>query len=134
VLRSLIYIYIRIHTHTHTQTHTHTCVCIYTHVGSPLHISPHLLSAMTSSGAERLAGGGRGGVVDLKMDGRVALVRLRVYVCMYVCMYIHITSAHTIYYVLAAVFASCFYFLFKFRFVREAAQGGTLVTSFPPLK
>ena len=34
-------------------------------------------------------------------------------------------------YVLAAVFASCFYVLFKFRFVREAAQGGTLVN---PLK
>jgi hypothetical protein len=32
-----------------------------------------------------------------------------------------------IYYVLAAVFASCFYVLFKFRFVREETQGGTLV-------
>ena len=39
-----------------------------------------------------------------------------------------------LYYVLAAVFAACFYVLFKFRFVRKAAQGGTLVTSFSPLK
>jgi hypothetical protein len=34
------------------------------------------------------------------------------------------------YYVLYAVFASCFYVLFKFRFVREATQGGTLFNLF----
>jgi hypothetical protein len=36
-----------------------------------------------------------------------------------------------IYYILAAVIASCFYVLFKFRFVREGTQEGTLVK---PLK
>ena len=53
--------------------------------------------------------------------------------CMYVShlhtCYVLIQSTHTIYYVLAAVFGSCFYVLFKFRFVREGTQGGTLVTS-----
>ena len=34
---------------------------------------------------------------------------------------------HIIYYILSAVFASCFYILFKFRFVREGAQGPPLV-------
>ena len=41
---------------------------------------------------------------------------------------------HIIYYVLVAVFAVCFYVLFKFRFVSEGTQGGTLVNpSFPCL-
>ena len=66
------------YTYTHTHTHTH----IYIYIGSPLHISPHLLSAMTSSSAERLAGGGEGGrlggVVDLTMDAGVERVRHRV--------------------------------------------------------
>ena len=59
-------------------------------------------------------------------------VTAHAYVCMIRTYHVLIQAAHTIYYVLAAVFASCFYVLFKFRFVREGTQGGTLVTSKVP--
>ena len=51
--------------------------------------------------------------------------------CFYVLKSLLHEWGHIFYYVRFAVFASCFYVLFKFRFVREAAQGGTLVN---PLK
>ena len=49
--------------------------------------------------------------------------------CFYVLKILLHERGHIIYYILAAVFALCFYVLFKFWFVREAAQGSPLVTS-----
>ena len=49
--------------------------------------------------------------------------------CFYVLKNLLHERGHIFYYILAAVFASCFLVLFKFCFVREAAQGPPLVTS-----
>jgi len=57
------------------------------------------------------------------------LCLLRVFTCFYVLKSLLHEWGHNVYYILAVVFASCFYILFKFRFMREATPGGTLLTS-----
>jgi hypothetical protein len=52
--------------------------------------------------------------------------------CFYVLKSLLHEWGHIFYYVRFAVFASCFYVLFKFWFVREATQGGTLLNPLYP--